>query len=349
MSCALHRSSGSLFWQLKECSGAEIQVMVLEHRLQAGPLHPCSRDVKIPKKAVEAAAEKAAELIPLRLAGVPEHFNLPWILGLERRAFVRAGIDLKWRTVPEGTGAMCKLMRAGELDLAIMVTEGAVRDILQGNAARIIAQYVDSPLTWGVHVGAGTSIMDRSHLNGLPFCISRPNSGSHLAAKAYARSLGRNVSDEELVIVNDLKGAEARAAEPAPALFLWEKYTTKPLVDRGVLRCVDEYASPWPSFVIVATEAALAAHAGPIKRLLKVIRDQAAGLMQKKTAPAMIAHRYGMSLEDATAWFQGVRWNVGAEVDLGMLAAVTNGLNEAGLLEAALDPTACGERLVARI
>ena len=130
MSCALHRSSGSLFWQLKECSGAEIQVMVLEHRLQAGPLHPCSRDVKIPKKAVEAAAEKAAELIPLRLAGVPEHFNLPWILGLERRAFVRAGIDLKWRTVPEGTGAMCKLMRAGELDLAIMVTEGAVRDIL---------------------------------------------------------------------------------------------------------------------------------------------------------------------------------------------------------------------------
>ena len=323
--------------------------MVLEDPDQAGPLPPRPSHVKIPKKAAEAAAEKAVELIPLRMAGVPEHFNLPWILGLERRAFVRAGIDLKWRTVPEGTGAMCKLMRAGEIDLAVMVTEGAVRDILQGNPARIIAQYVDTPLTWGVHVGAGTSIMDRTQIDGLPFCISRHNSGSHLAAKAYARKLGRDVPDQEMEVVNDLKGAELRSAKADPILFLWERYTTKPLVDRGVMRCVDEYSTPWPSFVIVATEAALAAHAAPIKRLLKVIRDQAQGLMSKRTAPAMIAHRYGMTPEDAEAWFKGVRWNTGAEVDLTMLAAVTTTLNEAGLLDEALDPATCGKRMVARI
>lgn len=90
------------------------------------------------------------------MAGVPEHFNMPWLLGLERRAFVRAGVEVRWRTVPEGTGAMCKLLREGEVDLAMLVTEGAVRDILNGNPSRIISSYVDSPLTWGVHVAAHT-------------------------------------------------------------------------------------------------------------------------------------------------------------------------------------------------
>ena len=61
----------------------------------------------------------------LRIAGVPEHFNLPFQLGLERRAFIRAGIDLKWRTVPEGTGAMCDLLLNGEIELAVLVTDGA--------------------------------------------------------------------------------------------------------------------------------------------------------------------------------------------------------------------------------
>jgi len=57
----------------------------------------------------------------LRIAGVPEPYNLPWHLGLERRSFIRAKIALKWRTVPQGTGAMCELLRKGAIDLAVLV------------------------------------------------------------------------------------------------------------------------------------------------------------------------------------------------------------------------------------
>ncbi len=117
---------------------------------------PFAEGVPAPKH--RPAEEKA--LVPLRIAGVPEHFNLPWHLGLERRAFVRAGVELKWRTVPEGTGAMCKLLRNGEVDMAVLVMEGAVSDILGGNPSRIVSQFVDTPLTWGVHVGAHTTLED---------------------------------------------------------------------------------------------------------------------------------------------------------------------------------------------
>ncbi|MBK8341456.1 MAG: ABC transporter substrate-binding protein [Flavobacteriales bacterium] len=273
----------------------------------------------------------------LRIAGVPEHFNLPWHLGLERRAFVRAGIDLKWRTVAEGTGAMCKLLRAEEIDLAILVTEGAVRDILNGNPSRIIATYVDTPLTWGVHVGAGSGINDPEQLHHVPFAISRPNSGSHLAAMAYATARGWKLAEKDLVVVNDLKGAVEHLKGPLPLAFLWEKYTTKPLVDSGALRCLDEHRSSWPSFVIVAREAVLAEHADPVKRLLKVIRDQALGLMSKRTAPEMIAQRYTMGLDDARAWFSEVRWNTGGGMENSALSTVAGTLQRAGMLEG--DPT----------
>mgnify|MGYP000862339208 CR=1 FL=1 len=287
----------------------------------------------------------AQALTRIRVAGVPEHFNLPWHLGLERRAFVRAGIEVKWRTVPEGTGAMCQLLRTCEVDVAMLVTEGAVRDILHGNPSRIIAAYVDTPLTWGVHVGVGQSITGPEGLQGVGYAISKPNSGSHLAALAYTRNLGRAVQEQELEVVNDLNGALARLAKPRPVAFLWEKYTTQPQVDAGKLRRVDEHRSAWPAFMLVATETILAEHPKEVERLLKVIRDQASGLMSKKTAPDMVAHRYSMSLPDAQAWFDTVRWNVGAPVEPAMLQAVAGELAAAG---AASSPTT-GQDLANRL
>jgi len=270
------------------------------------------------------------ELTRIRVAGVPEHFNLPWQLGLERRAFVRAGIDVDWHTVPEGTGAMCTMLRDDEIDIALLVTEGAVRDILNGNPSRIISPYVDSPLTWGIHVGANSGIVRVDQLKNVPFAISRPNSGSHLAALTYAHSQGRTVEEKDVEVVNDLKGALERLAQPGPIAFLWEKYTTKQYVDAGALRRLDECRATWPSFMLVARESFLEAHPKEIERLLKVIRDQASGLMSKKSAPAVIAQRYGMTLADAQEWFNAVRWNTGAGAEVSMLQAVVEALSAAG-------------------
>ena len=47
----------------------------------------------------------------VKIAGVPEHFNLPWHMCIENGEFNEAGIDLQWTDVPEGTGKMCQMLR----------------------------------------------------------------------------------------------------------------------------------------------------------------------------------------------------------------------------------------------
>lgn len=273
-----------------------------------------------------------AEPIPLRIAGVPEPFNLPWQLALERRAFVRAKIELKWRTVPQGTGAMCELLRKGEIDLAVMVTEGAVKDILSGNPSRIVSPFVDTPLTWGVHVGAHTTLRTAEDLKGVPFAISRSNSGSHLMALAYAKEHGWEPTEKDFIIVHDLAGAVKRLQDPEPAVFLWEKFITASHVHAGTLRRVDEYRPSWPCFVVVARQDILEEHGDAVDRLLKVVRDQARGLMEKKSAPDMIAQRFGMTVTDAKEWFGGVKWNVDGKMGGEVLGQVARTLQDQGSL-----------------
>lgn len=278
--------------------------------------------------------------IELRVAGVPEHFNLPWYLGLERRAFVRAGIDLKWRTVAEGTGAMCQMLRAGDVDMAVLVTEGAVRDILRGDPSRIVSHFVDTPLTWGVHVGAGSPLKVPGDLKDVPFAISRFNSGSHLMAMVYARQLGRDLGEKDFVVVNDLKGAVERLGSGEPLAFLWEKSITSPHVHSGALQRIDEVRPAWPAFVVVVREEVLAENAKAVQRTLKVVRDQARGLMQKKTAPEMVRQRYGLTATDAQDWFNSMRWNVDGKADGVALYAVQDALHAVGMLDLIALPAA---------
>ena len=122
-----------------------------------------------------------------------------------------------------------------------------------------------------------------------------------------------------------------------PATFLWEKSITAALVNAGKLRRVEEFDAGWPAFVVVASDAFLAEHSTKIDVLLRVFRDQARGLMQKKTAPEMVAHRYGMSAEDALEWFRTVRWNMDGKVDLGALEKVAQVLAGTGMLEHPID------------
>ena len=71
-------------------------------------------------------------MITIKIAGVPEHFNLPWHLAIDDGYFTDRGIDLQWMDVPEGTGRMCKMLRESETDMAVILTEGIVKDIIEG-------------------------------------------------------------------------------------------------------------------------------------------------------------------------------------------------------------------------
>ena len=59
----------------------------------------------------------------IKIAGVPEHFNLPWHLAIENSDFNANEINLEWTDIPEGTGKLCQMLRNGETDIAVILTE----------------------------------------------------------------------------------------------------------------------------------------------------------------------------------------------------------------------------------
>ena len=176
----------------------------------------------------------------LKLGGVPEHFNLPVHLAIEDGLFEEKGILIEWIEFPEGTGAMTKALRNQEIDIAIILTGGIVKDIANGNPSKIIQNYVSSPLIWGVHVAAKSSFKTLNDLEHARVAISRYGSGSHVMAHVQARENGWNTDQLKFVEVQTLNNAVRSLTENEADYFMWEHFTTKPLVDSGVFRRIAE-------------------------------------------------------------------------------------------------------------
>ena len=121
-------------------------------------------------------------MINLKVGGVPEHFNYPWYITLKNKEYDKHNINLRWKDYPGGTGQMCKALREGSVDIAIVLTEGIIKDIAAGNPSKILQTYIKTPLIWGIHVGAKSSFQKIEDLENATIAISRFGSGSHLMA-----------------------------------------------------------------------------------------------------------------------------------------------------------------------
>ena len=76
-----------------------------------------------------------------------------------------------------------KALNDGTTDIAVLLTEGIVKDIATGGSSKIVGIYVQSPLCWGIHTGAQQEdITDVASLKGKVWAVSRMTSGSHLMA-----------------------------------------------------------------------------------------------------------------------------------------------------------------------
>lgn len=243
-------------------------------------------------------------MITIRVGGVPEHFNLAWHLAIENGIFEQNGIKIEWVDVPGGTGAMCKALREGELDVAIALTEGMIKDIMQGNPSKMVQFYVNSPLRWGIFVNAQSMYKTTGDMPGLKYAISRFGSGSHLMAKVNASNLGMEISPESYVVVQDLAGARKALAENSAQLFMWEKFTTRPYVRNGEFRMIGECNTPWPCFVVAATNSFIVRHGDALNRTMEIVNQGCSDLKHNQVAPELIVNRYGINKEDAEQWWR---------------------------------------------
>jgi ABC-type nitrate/sulfonate/bicarbonate transport system substrate-binding protein len=281
-------------------------------------------------------------MIKLRIGGVPEHFNLPWHLAAQARRFEPHGVEVTWRDYPGGSGAMANALREGELDAALLLTEGAVAAVAGGAPLAIVSLYTDSPLLWGVHVPAASGFRAVAELNGARYAISRTGSGSHLMAFVHARSQGWNVERLKLVAVGNLDGAvEAFAANRAD-VFFWEKFMTKPLVDAGKFRRVGEFAAPWPAFVVCAASSLSTAQRAALERAVTAALGEARGLQARPDdAAQLIAARYGLTSADAGAWLRTTRWSARVGVAADDITPACTALGALGVLPRAVNAAEC--------
>jgi ABC-type nitrate/sulfonate/bicarbonate transport system substrate-binding protein len=268
----------------------------------------------------------------IKIAGVPEHFNLPWHLAIENGDFKKENIDLQWTDIPEGTGKMCQMLREEQTDIAVILTEGIVKDIVAGNPSKIVQIYVASPLIWGIHVGAKSKYNTLSDLENTKIAISRLGSGSQLMAYVNANNQGWKTDNLQFEIVNTIDGAVKALTDGAADYFMWERFMTKPLVDQGIFRRIADCPTPWPCFVIAVRNEILENEPKIISKILEIINHKTQLFKKIPNIENRLSETFHQKKDDIQEWLSLTEWSQD-NLDENMLNKVQNQLFELGIID----------------
>lgn len=236
----------------------------------------------------------------VRVAGVPEHFNEPWV----RAQSVSA---VEFHTFPGGTGAMCQALESNQVDAALLLTEGAVKYCFEKQTSLIHSVYVESPLVWGVHCGRAAkwpSLEAVGNSKQVTFAISRHGSGSHLMAFVLAKKM--NWTSIQFEVVGNIKGAKELLTKQPDTLFMWEKAMTDPLVEEGTFTRLGECPTPWPCFVLCVRKDFDVTLLEPI--LQAVMAEIKAFKMSQTDTVEHVVNKFGIKQQLVEEWFQAVRF-----------------------------------------
>ena len=243
------------------------------------------------------------------ITGVPEHFNFPWLQLVKAQPFLSDHVQLVWENESRGSGAMNRAIREENTDIAIVLTESFLKDKIEGNPGKIIGFHVKSPLVWGIHVPAASRLTAIEELKNIPFLVSRIGSGSHLMAHVLAKNEGWDKEELDFEIVGNLDGAIKAFKNSSPKAFLWEKFTTQPLVDKGLFRRIDEIPTPWPCFVMVASVQMLQEKGELLAKIQKEIYRINQTIMNDKQKFILpISEKYLLRQAGVEEWLTQTNW-----------------------------------------
>lgn len=267
----------------------------------------------------------------VRIGGVPEHFNFLWEMPYTREVFRKRGIIYDWLDFPGGTGAMSEALKNKEIDIAVMLTEGAIAAIAGGENFCIRLPFVMSPLIWGVFVNAKRQPIELPDLKVAKFAVSRMKSGSHLMAKFFAqREAGVIIGDEQFVLSHNIDGARKALSEGAADYFLWEKYMTATWVQKGEFRQVSEVTAPWPAFVFVTRIQEMKDFNAIAESLNEAFENFYSGNIMDWKKP--LADKFELSEENSEHWLNRIKYYDGNLYWPDRVAAAAALMKGAGML-----------------
>lgn len=248
-------------------------------------------------------------MIGLNIGGVPEHFNLPWRLAIEDGKFREFGLNLHWADMSGGTGQMIRGLENKSIDIAVLLTEGITKAILQGLEATIIQVYVTSPLHWGVHVPYESSIENFDDLKDQTFAISREGSGSHLMSYVMAHQQNWPTENLKFNVIGDVYGGLWALEHNEAQAFLWEKYTTAPFTEQKKCRSIGEVVTPWPCFVIAVRNEVLNKHSDLLRQMCLTVNKRAKDMLTEPNIVDIISWRYNLRSSHVESWLTETVWN----------------------------------------
>ena len=272
-------------------------------------------------------------MVNLKIGGVPEHFNYPWYLTLKNKEYTKEGINLRWSDFHGGTGQMCKALRSGEVDIAIVLTEGIIKDIAAGNPSKIVQTFVKSPLIWGIHVGAKSKFKKIEDLENATIAISRYGSGSHLMAIVNAYNQGWDIDKLKFKVIGNLQGGIDALKNGEADYFMWEHFTTKPLVDNGTFRRIEDCPTPWPCFVVAVRNEVLENNFDEVKKVLDIINVETKDFKKTTNIDRILADRYQQQVEDIQKWLKITEWNDGKPITKNLITRIQNKMISFNVIE----------------
>jgi sulfonate transport system substrate-binding protein len=271
--------------------------------------------------------------IKIRIGGVPEHFNLPWKLCIESGSLSELNINVTWTDFYSGTGAMVQALNDGSIDMATLLTEGAVAALAKDDSQfELYSFYTKTPLIWGVHVPIESDIKELKDINKGVFVISRYGSGSHLMAYLLAESLGFDLDSLKFKIIDNLNGARKLFKRGGNYVFLWETFMTKPYVDNGEMHRISDFPTPWSCFVTCVRKSVFNNHKEKISSLMHNVLSTANELKKSPLAEKLIAREYKLEIADVRNWLQTIEWQSSINLNQKLIKKVKNKLKQLDII-----------------
>ena len=247
-------------------------------------------------------------MLQVNIGGVPEHFNYPWLKCIENNAFQKVA-EVKWKDYKGGTGEMAEALEQKDIDIAIMLTEGCIKEIESGKDFKIIQKYIETPLLWGIHVDADSHFKSIADLKSKTAAISRYNSGSHLMTYVLAERESWDLETLKFKVCHNLDGAIKKMKNQQADYLLWERFTTKPYVDQQTLRHLGDCPTPWPCFVIVARHKFYKKHQVEIDKILGILNNETKNIKKIENISTILSERYNIKNKDVEQWLKKTEWS----------------------------------------
>ena len=143
------------------------------------------------------------------------------------------------------------------------------------------------------------------------------------------------------MIVNNIAGAEKALASGEADFFMWEKFTTKPWVDKQVFKRIGECPTPWPCFVLVASAKFIASNPETIKALSAAILASVNDFLSNADKIEEIASLYHLQKEDIAEWIKTVTWASDNHIEPTIIEKVISTLDGLGQLGSKIEVGDC--------